>query len=95
MRIIQGMHLLTNAKKSSKRACLHSFELKHTPKYYGIGRFSQQTVSKHSKNCKNVLSLLDHTRVGQPDNQGNLYPGACSRGQMPQIAPRRLDTNRA
>ena len=62
MRIIQGMHLLTNAKKSSKRACLHSFELKHTPKYYGIGRFSQQTVSKQSKNRKNVLSLLEHTR---------------------------------
>ena len=24
------------------------------------------------------------------DNQGNLYPGACSRGQMPQIAPRQF-----
>ena len=37
-----------------------------------------------------MLSFIDHTPSGQPHNQGNLYPGACSRGQMPQIAPRRF-----
>ena len=37
-----------------------------------------------------MLSLLEHTRVGQPDNQGNSHREARLSGRMPQIAPRRF-----
>ena len=37
-----------------------------------------------------MLSFIDHTRVGQPPNQGNSHREARLSGRMPQIAPRRF-----